>query len=70
MTNSEKQLLTMAINDAHAALEYAEKCGSLADIEKAHDRYSAARKAYRKAKKAKPRKVAHQDEVPAVEINL
>ena len=70
MTNSEKALLTMRINDAHAAIEYAEKCGNLADIEKARDRYSAARKAYKAAKAAKPRKAAHQDAVPAVEINL
>ena len=70
MTNSEKALLTMRINDAHADLEYAEKCGNLADIEKARDRYSAARKAYKAAKAAKPRKQLVQDEVPAVQIDL
>ena len=70
MTNSEKALLTMAVNDAHSALEYATVCGNLADIEKAMDRYSRARKAYREAKKAKPRKQLVQDEVPAVEISL
>ena len=46
MTNTEKQILTMAVNDA------------------------AARKAYREAKKAKPRKAAHQDELPQIEIRL
>ena len=67
MTSSEKALLTMRINDSFTALEYAKKCGNLADIEKARDRYSAARKAWKDAKKAKP---AHQDEVPAVQIDL
>ena len=67
MTNSEKALLTMRINDAHAALEFAEKCGNLADIEKAAARLHAARKAYKAAKAAKPRKAAHQDGLPQVE---
>lgn len=70
MTNTEKQILTMAVSDAAAALEYAEKCGNEADIEKARARYSAARKAYREAKKSKPRKQLVQDAVPAIEINL
>ena len=67
MTNSEKALLTMRINDAHAALEFAEKCLGVSDIEKAAARLHAARKAYREAKAAKPRKVAHQD---GLEISL
>ena len=70
MTNSEKQILTMAINDSFSALEYAEKCGNEADIERARARYSAARKAYKAAKAAKPRKAAHQDGLPQVEIGL
>jgi len=69
MTNTEKQLLTMRINDAHAALEYATKCGNIADIEKAADRYSAARKAWKDAKKAKPRKQLVQGGMQ-LEINL
>ena len=72
MTNSEKVLLllTARINDAHAALEYAEKCLGAADIEKAAARLSAARKAWKTAKAAKPRKAVVQDGQPGVEINL
>ena len=70
MNNSEKALLTAQINDSLAGLEYAEKCLGAADIEKAAARLSAARKAWKTAKAAKPRKTAHQDGVPGVEISL
>lgn len=70
MNNSEKALLTAQINDAQAGLEYAEKCLGAADIEKAAARLSAARKAWKAAKKAKPRKTAHQDGVLDVEVSL
>ena len=70
MTNSEKALLTAQINDAQAELEYAQKCLGVPDVEKAAARLNAARKAWKAAKAAKPRKTAHQDAVPAVEISL
>ena len=70
MTNSEKAILTMRVNDAAAALEYAQKCLGVPDVEKAANRLHDARKAYKAAKAAKPRKPAAQDGVPAVEINL